>query len=82
MHPTTMLMLAYSGIEERELGLERRRLAAEARFEHGRSRRGSGRSAPAWRRSIGWALIHAGVRRAGGAIPAGAEQARAGAPGR
>lgn len=82
MHPTTMLMLAYSGIEERERGLERRRLAAEARYEQKRSHRGSERSAPAWRRSIGWALINTGVRLAGGAIPAGVGQARASAPGR
>ena len=82
MHPTTLLLLAQTRTQEMELAIERQRLAAERDPERGRSRPGSEGSTPAWRRSLGWALIGAGVRLAGGSIPAGSRHAGAGVAGR
>ena len=82
MHPTTLLLLAQTHTEDMERAIKRQRLAAERDPERGTSRPRRGGSTSAWRRSLGWALIGAGIRLAGGAIPAGPGHARAAASGR
>lgn len=72
MHPETARLLARDHEQTllREAAADR--LAATARGRD-RAPRGSDRSAPAWRRVIGWATIDLGVWLAGGWIDAASD---------